>query len=98
LFSTTKLLGALSLDMVAVFGEQWHFTYFAQDILKVGPEGFGFESCSCGWVVSNVNCFRLCAYEQKCRFEAFRIYFCFRTLHHYFWTFYYFLLPISICF
>jgi hypothetical protein len=40
LFSTTKLLGALSLDMVAVFMEQWHFI-FAQDILKVGPEGFG---------------------------------------------------------
>jgi hypothetical protein len=38
--------------------------------LKVGPEGFGVLSCSCGWVVSNVNCFRLCAYEQKCRFEA----------------------------
>jgi hypothetical protein len=36
------ILGALSLDMVAVlFMEQWHFTYFAQDILKVGPEGFG---------------------------------------------------------
>jgi hypothetical protein len=49
---------------------------FAQDILKVGPEGFGVLR-AVRWVVSNVNCFRLCAYEQKCRFEAFRIYFAF---------------------
>jgi hypothetical protein len=41
-FNNKTILGALSLDMVAVlFAEQWHFTYFAQDILKVGPEGFG---------------------------------------------------------
>jgi hypothetical protein len=41
-FNNKTILGALSLDMVAVlFYEQWHFTYFAQDILKVGPEGFG---------------------------------------------------------
>jgi hypothetical protein len=41
-FNNKTILGALSLDMVAVLlAEQWHFTYFAQDILKVGPEGFG---------------------------------------------------------
>jgi hypothetical protein len=40
-FNNKTILGALSLDMVAVlFMEQWHFTYLLK-ILKVGPEGFG---------------------------------------------------------
>lgn len=43
-FNNKTVLGALSLDMVAVLfgGAVALLPIFAQDILKVGPEGFGF--------------------------------------------------------
>lgn len=43
-FSNKSILGAISLDMVAVLfgGAVALLPIFAQDILKVGPEGFGF--------------------------------------------------------
>lgn len=43
-FKTKELLGALSLDLFAVFfgGAVAMVPVFARDILKVGPEGFGF--------------------------------------------------------
>lgn len=43
-FKTKAILGALSLDMIAVLfgGAVALLPVFAQDILKVGPEGFGF--------------------------------------------------------
>jgi MFS family permease len=42
-FQTKAILGALSLDMIAVLfgGAVALLPVFAQDILKVGPEGFG---------------------------------------------------------
>jgi hypothetical protein len=42
-FKTKAILGALSLDMIAVLfgGAVALLPVFAQDILKVGPEGFG---------------------------------------------------------
>ena len=42
-FQTNAILGALSLDMIAVLfgGAVALLPIFAQDILKVGPEGFG---------------------------------------------------------
>jgi hypothetical protein len=42
-FNNKTVLGAITLDMVAVLW--WSYstlTHLAQDILKVGPEGFGF--------------------------------------------------------
>ena len=43
MFSTKIILGALTLDMFAVLfgGAVASLPVFAQDILKVGPEGFG---------------------------------------------------------
>ena len=42
-FNNKTILGALSLDMIAVLfgGAVALLPIFAQDILKVGPEGFG---------------------------------------------------------
>jgi hypothetical protein len=64
------ILGALSLDMVYYFMEQWHFTFFAQDILKVGPEGFGvLRAAAVGSFLTLI----VSAYvpmNKKCRFEA----------------------------
>jgi hypothetical protein len=41
-FNNKTVLGAITLDMVAVLWSGSVVTHFAQDILKVGPEGFGF--------------------------------------------------------
>jgi hypothetical protein len=41
-FNNKTVLGAITLDMVAVLGGAVAITHFAQDILKVGPEGFIF--------------------------------------------------------
>jgi hypothetical protein len=44
-FNNKTILGALSLDMVAVlFMEQWHFTYFAQDLKSRSRRLWGFRA------------------------------------------------------
>jgi hypothetical protein len=43
-FNNKTILGALSLDMVYYLAEQWHFTYFAQDILSRSRRLWGFRA------------------------------------------------------
>jgi hypothetical protein len=48
-FNNKTILGALSLDMVAVLLMEWHFTYFCSRYLKSRSRRlWGFESCSVG--------------------------------------------------
>jgi hypothetical protein len=42
-FNNKTILGALSLDMIAVLLWSCCCAIFAQDILKVGPQGWCFE-------------------------------------------------------
>jgi hypothetical protein len=65
-FNNKTILGALSLDMVAVlFIEQWHFTYFCSRYLKSRSRRlWGFRAApAVGSFLTLIVC--LCAYEQK---------------------------------
>ena len=59
MFKTKAILGALTLDMIAVLfgGAVAIFTVFAKDILDAGPEGFGVlnAALSFGSIINHVS-------------------------------------------
>jgi hypothetical protein len=80
-FNNKTILGALSLDMIAVLlVERCFVAIFAQDILKVGPQGWCFESRSAVGAF-DADYLRLHSFYKKCWNEIIGSHFAFE-LHH----------------
>jgi len=87
-FKTKAILGALTLDMISVLfgGAVILLTVFAEDILKVGPQGFGILVAAPS--VGSFLTMLITAYIPISRHEIISGYFWFWSLYYNLWTIY----------